>query len=215
MKKARLLNLFEIMERAVGVCGSQIHFPDISSAEEKEIYSWMEVVESECAAKQCLDVLNNAEPFMSDVITDMPDPEHINYIGWIEAKNFYNICMKVREIKSHMMMTSFRRCLSGVPRTYAGIQTDSTPHQIWENLRTSLQRTITKSSDYAAMQWKGVHIKLHDSLSGYLDDFIQKLSNYEATRKKLGQSDINEEDLVWWSRRLRLLLTSDHLDTQV
>jgi hypothetical protein len=196
MVKVKLFNAFEIMERAVHVCSTPINFPELTSADERDIYNWMEIVESEAAAKQCLDVLTNSEPLMTDVLSPMPEPNDPNYSAWIEAKNFFNVCMKVREIKAHMMMTEFRRRLSGVPRTYAVIHADSTPHQVWENMRASLQRTITKSSDYAANQWKSVHIKSSKSLGEYLDNFESYLGIYEATRRRLNQSDITEEEKI-------------------
>jgi hypothetical protein len=93
-------------------------------------------------------------------------------------------------------MTEFRKKLSGVPLSYAAIVPGSKPHQVWDNIRTALQRTITKSSDYAMKQLKSLTIQQFKNVNAFLDEYTLRLSNLIGTQKKLGQVEISEIDKI-------------------
>jgi hypothetical protein len=93
-------------------------------------------------------------------------------------------------------MTEFRKKLGGIPLSYAGIAPGVKPHQVWDNIRTALQRTITKSSDYAMKQLKILHINQFKNVNEFLDEFILRVNNLISTQKKLGQVEITEIDKI-------------------
>jgi hypothetical protein len=190
-----MMSFWELNSEAQKALPRDLGFPIITSMVDKDIAVWMDIVETICAAKQCLVCLMTGSP-MEQELNDENRPEATNplRISWTRNRNDILISNGINNLKSLLVLAELKKTLGGIARAYAGIRPDSTPKFIWDNIKKALRKTITKSSDFAMNNWKSLRLINFGTVQEFTDEFIGLMEVYEATRSDIGESKLNEVD---------------------
>jgi hypothetical protein len=185
-----------ISHKAVSACPSGLSFPIISSESDKDIAEWMSTIESICESKECLHVLHH-------IVEDQPEldkntlPELKSKRGpWYTRQNNILITNRINKLKCSMLIAEFKKSLTGPARVYSGIRSEVQPSVVWNNLKTTIRKTITKSSNYAMAEWKDLRLINFDSVNAFTDEFRRLLEVSSDIRMEVGESPISELEKI-------------------
>jgi hypothetical protein len=206
---------------AATMCSEIIVLPTLATDEEKAANVWMAITESACHSAKCLDILLGTMPALTNPEGPAPADNDVNSRTWFRERNDFLVQTEVRSIRSNRLVTELTRKLSGAAFGHARIAPGVLPHVIWNNLKEGLQKTISRSSEYAGNVYRSTHISQYASLPLYLDDLTKRCSNLGEVRATLHEQDKimvlfnGLKGTKWESHRLKHIQSTDNATVEM